>query len=55
MDAKTALEELEDIHANNADIEEAHSRADEILCELLISLGCSDVVTAYRKISKWYA
>jgi hypothetical protein len=34
---------------------EQHVEADEVLCELLISLGYEDVVEEYRKIEKWYS
>lgn len=37
------------------DIEAAHSDADNILCELLSSLGYHDVVSDYRRVKKWYA
>jgi hypothetical protein len=37
------------------DTEVAHLHADEVLCQLLISLGYKDVVTAYHDIGKWYA
>ena len=40
---------------NNDDIEMAHSNADDLLCEFLISLGYQDVVYEYNKVSKWYA
>ena len=37
------------------DVERAHAEADDILCELLIALGYSDVVLAYNAVEKWYA
>ena len=40
---------------DDGDIEGAHMNADAILCSLLSSLGYSDVVEEYEKISKWYA
>lgn len=39
----------------DTDEEIAHSRADDILCDLLISLGYSGVIEEYEKITKWYA
>ena len=39
----------------NFDTEAAHAKADDILCELLISLGYQDVVAEYNKANKWYA
>lgn len=41
--------------SENYDTETAHINADHALCELLESLGYGDVVSEYRKISKWYA
>jgi len=38
-----------------SDKEMAHSRADDVLCDLLKSLGHGDVVKEYKKIDKWYA
>ena len=32
-----------------------HEKADIILCDLLESLGYSDVVELYNEIVKWYA
>ena len=40
---------------NNDDIEDCHSDADDILCELLISLGYKEVVEEYEKVEKWFA
>ena len=37
------------------DTEHSHSMADDILCDLLISLGYGDVVKEYEKIDKWYS
>jgi hypothetical protein len=37
------------------DTEVAHFDADDVLCQLLTTLGYADVVTAYREIGKWYA
>jgi len=50
-EALSALVELQTM----TDIEKGHAKADDILCELLDSLGYSDVVSEYVKISKWYA
>ena len=33
----------------------AHAHADDVLTELLISLGYQDVVDKYEKIDKWFA
>ncbi|WP_312286676.1 hypothetical protein [Terrisporobacter sp.] len=37
------------------DTENAHSRADGILCELLESLGYGKIVELYYDVDKWYA
>lgn len=39
----------------NDDPEMAHIKADDILCELLLSLGCKRVVDEFGKLTKWYA
>ena len=41
--------------ASELDTERAHYKADEILCELLNSLGYQDVVEVYNYIYKRYA
>ena len=41
--------------AADFDTEAAHGIADDILCELLTSLGYGDVVEAWNKVEKWYA
>jgi len=38
----------------NSDTEQAHGEADDILCDLLNSLGYEDVVKEFKKIKKWY-
>lgn len=45
------LKEQQDSH----DTEIAHSRADDILCDILTELGYNDIVEEYHKIGKWYA
>lgn len=50
-EAIAALEDADDEY----DIEEGHGRADDILCELLTTLGYADVVAAWQKVDKWYA
>lgn len=49
--ALTELQQLQKFH----DVEFAHSRADDILCELLAASGFEDVVKEYQKVRKWYA
>ena len=53
MTKEKAIVELKE--ANKLDTECAHYKADEILCELLNSLGYQDVVEVYNDIYKWYA
>jgi hypothetical protein len=52
-----SIEKLRDIHMQGGvkDIERDHWVADEVLCDLLVALGYSDVVTEWEKVSKWYA
>lgn len=54
MIREQAIANLQDL-INSGDTEIAHSNADDILCQLLISLGYQDVVDAWNKIDKWYA
>lgn len=37
------------------DIEYAHCSADSMLCELLNSLGYTEIVEMYEEVEKWYA
>lgn len=39
----------------SGDNEADHSNADQVLCELLVSLGYGDVVAAWDRVGKWYA
>lgn len=41
--------------AGSGDVEAAHGNADDVLCELLRSLGYGDVVNAWDEVEKWYA
>lgn len=54
MTKEKAIEMLKQ-EQQNFDTEVAHSNADDILCELLFSLGYADVVNEYNKINTWYA
>ena len=40
--------------ASDADIEAAHGKADDILCEVLDKLGYTEIVDLYNSIEKWY-
>lgn len=50
-----ALTTLRSIPKVGSDTEMNHVRADDVLCDLLRSLGYGDVVDAWEDISKWYA
>ena len=54
MTREEALETLKKLKRED-DIEMAHMEADIVLCQLLFTLGYSDVVTEYHRITKWYA
>lgn len=49
----TSIADLIDLSRSD-DVESAHYRADEILCDLLTALGYDEVVAAYNKVDKWY-
>ena len=55
MTKENAIKELKKLVDEGGDTEIDHVRADEILCELLTELGCSEVVEAFNEIDKWYA
>lgn len=46
---------VEESRSVGADVEAAHTEADEILCDILDMLGFEDIVEAYKAIEKWYA
>lgn len=55
MTKEEALAELKDCQ-KMYDTEDAHYRADEILCRIIEeNLGWKDVIEAYDKVKKWYA
>lgn len=57
MTREEAIEALNNLDSGDNEI--AHSMADDILCEYLISIGETGVAEAYRKaderITFWYA
>ena len=53
-DEQIALTELKKIQGD-MDIEYAHIKADDILCDFLNSLGYDKVVDVYNEIDKWFA
>ena len=54
MTKEQAIREIE-AQIPNQDYEEAHWKADEILCQFLESEGHTDLVDKYKKVGKWYA
>ena len=54
MDGSQAIAKLKELQSGR-DIESEHSYADDVLCQLLISLGYQDVVDEWNKVEKWYA
>lgn len=49
------LREIKQFDKETGDTEVAHAKADDVLTELLLSLGYEKVVNAYNKVPKWYA
>lgn len=54
MTEQEAIQEIEN-KCHSGDKEMDHSRADEVLCDFLKSLGFFDLVEAWEKVDKWYA
>lgn len=54
MTYEDAVKEMKAL-ANGKDEEADHVRADEILCEYLVSLGATELVAAWQDVDKWYA
>jgi hypothetical protein len=54
MDREKAISELE-MCVGNSDYEMAHAAADDVLVDLLTSLGYEDVVAVWDRVGKWYA
>ena len=53
---RLAIDKLRTIQQSHGDDpEKAHGDADDVLCELLTSLGYAKVVEEWHKIEKWYA
>ncbi len=52
-----ALERMQAIYPLSGiyDNEEAHSKADDLLCEILESLGYGKTVELFKSSEKWYA
>ena len=54
MNSVEAIEKLKQLQ-DYGDTESAHGYADDVLCELLASMGYQDVVAEWRLVDKWYA
>ncbi len=54
MTQDEAITELRRLQKDQ-DTEIAHVEADEVLCAVLKSLGCVEIVNEYEKIEEWYA
>ena len=54
MTPEEFLEKMRE-QAENYDIEKVHSRMDDLLCEVLESLGYEEGVRVFQDNEKWYA
>ena len=52
--AAEALGQMKEL-VKNDDYEIAHSRADDVLCDLLRTMGFNELVDVYDQVGKWYA
>jgi hypothetical protein len=49
-------DKMKEIYNNDGgDHERSHSVADDLMCEVLSSLGYDDGVQIYAKLERWYA
>lgn len=56
MNREEAIKKLKELqNTDEWDVEQAHIEADNILCELLKTLGYSDVVEEWAKREKFFA
>lgn len=54
-DIQNLHKELEELAKNEGDTEIDHSRADDILVEIVRLLGHKEIADLYEKVDKWYA
>ena len=54
MNKDDVIERMTELQ-NDTDTEDAHEKADDLLCQFLSSLGHKDLVEEFEKIHKWYA
>jgi hypothetical protein len=53
---KDVTKQLAELHADkNNDFEITHEQADMLLMGVLLDLGYSELVEAYKNVGKWYA
>lgn len=56
MNAEEFTQKMMDIESvHGGDIEAAHGRADEVMCDLLRELGYGDGVDIFERMDRWYA
>lgn len=55
MNPDEFLERMEEIFAPFADAETSHMEADDLMCELLETLGYDEGVEVFREAHKYYA
>ena len=54
FDSRYYMNQLQEQQQSD-DTEKAHGEADNILCNILIELGLSEIVAEYEKVTKWYS
>ena len=54
-EAIMTLRECRALGVGDMEVEDAHHRADVVLCKLLRTVGFGDVVDEWSKVPKWYA
>ena len=55
MTGREAIGRLQELQGETFDTEDAHLKADKVLCELLKAIGYDDVIKEWHKVRKWYA
>lgn len=55
MTSKEFADRMEEIFKRGYDVEEAHVEADELMAEVLSSLGYGDGIKIFFSHEKWYA
>lgn len=49
------IKRLRDLQHKDGDTENQHAQADDVLCEVLESLGCKHLVEEWKRVPRWYA